>query len=148
MYEETFYGVKLYRLSLLLSRVNRKPAYFICEKKGADQLRGNRTVDQRLRFHYCNIDNTIPLTTALIRNFKPITNFCSCTAWFVPVLVGNPDVRFSNDATHLRIFHFQITMGTGDAILKVISKPKPTAGLYSNILINCLDPDTFVPLLG
>ena len=26
MYEETFYGVKLYRLSLFLSRVNRNPA--------------------------------------------------------------------------------------------------------------------------
>ena len=34
---------------------------FICEIKGADQLRGNRTADQRLCFRY--ICNTIPLLT-------------------------------------------------------------------------------------
>ena len=37
----------------------RKPAFCICENKDADQLRGNREADQRLRFRY--IDSTIPL---------------------------------------------------------------------------------------
>ena len=37
----------------------RKPAFCICENKGADQLRGNREADQRLCFRY--IDSTIPL---------------------------------------------------------------------------------------
>ena len=37
----------------------RKPAFRICEKKDADQLRGNRKADQRLCFRY--IDSTIPL---------------------------------------------------------------------------------------
>ena len=37
----------------------RKPAFSICENKGADQLRGNREADQRLSFRY--IDSTIPL---------------------------------------------------------------------------------------
>ena len=37
----------------------RKPAFFICENKSVDQLRGNRTADQRLCF--CYIDSTIPL---------------------------------------------------------------------------------------
>ena len=37
----------------------RKPAFCICEKKDADQLRGNREADQRLCFRYT--DNTIPL---------------------------------------------------------------------------------------
>ena len=32
----------------------RKPAFFICENKDADQLRVNRTADQRLCF--CRID--------------------------------------------------------------------------------------------
>ena len=36
----------------------RKPAFCICENKGADQLRGNREADQRLCFRY--IDSTIP----------------------------------------------------------------------------------------
>ena len=38
----------------------RKPAFCICENKGADQLRGNRVVDKHLSF--CYIDTTIPLT--------------------------------------------------------------------------------------
>ena len=42
-----------------LSRVVRKPAFCICENKGADQLRGNLEADQRLCFHY--IDSAIPL---------------------------------------------------------------------------------------
>ena len=44
----------------------RKPAFCICENKGADQLHGNRdqlhgngAAIQRLCFHY--IDSTIPL---------------------------------------------------------------------------------------
>ena len=43
----------------LMSRVVRKPDFFICENKDADQLRGNREADQRLYFHYT--DSTIPL---------------------------------------------------------------------------------------
>ena len=42
-----------------MSRVMRKPAFCICENKGADQQCGNRTADQRHCFHY--IDSTIPL---------------------------------------------------------------------------------------
>ena len=37
----------------------RKPAFFICENKDADQLLGNREADQRLCFRY--IASTIPL---------------------------------------------------------------------------------------
>ena len=29
----------------------RKPAFYICENKDADQLRGNREADQRLCFN-------------------------------------------------------------------------------------------------
>ena len=35
-----------------MSRVMRKPAFCICENKDADQLRGNREADQRLRFRH------------------------------------------------------------------------------------------------
>ena len=42
-----------------MSHVMRKPAFCICENKGADQLRSNCSADQCLCFHY--IDNTIPL---------------------------------------------------------------------------------------
>ena len=37
----------------------RKPVFCICENKDADQLRGNREADQRLRFRYS--DSTNPL---------------------------------------------------------------------------------------
>ena len=42
-----------------MSRVVRKPAFWICENKDADQLRGNREADQRLCFRYT--DSIIPL---------------------------------------------------------------------------------------
>ena len=42
-----------------MSRVVRKPAFYIWENKDADQLRGNREADQRLCFRYT--DTTIPL---------------------------------------------------------------------------------------
>ena len=42
-----------------MSRVMRKPAFCICEYKGADQLRSKYAADQRLCFHF--IDSSIPL---------------------------------------------------------------------------------------
>ena len=37
----------------------KKPAFYICENKDADQVSSNRQADQRLCFHYT--DSTIPL---------------------------------------------------------------------------------------
>ena len=37
----------------------RKPTFYICENKDADQIRSNCEADQRLCFHYT--DSTIPL---------------------------------------------------------------------------------------
>ena len=59
----------------------RKPGFGICENKGADQLCGNRTTDQRLCFHYT--DSVIPLL--------PISEFqaSSHLLWqYSPVCVG------------------------------------------------------------
>ena len=33
-----------------MNRIMRKPLFYICENKGADQLRGNHTADQHLCF--------------------------------------------------------------------------------------------------
>ena len=49
----------IHKLLYDLSRFMRKPAFCICENKGADQLCGNRTADQCLCFRY--IGSTIPL---------------------------------------------------------------------------------------
>ena len=92
----------------------RKPEFFICENKDADQLRGNGEADQRLCFRYK--DSTIPLLP--IQNFKPLAIFCSCTAWFVSDLVGNPEDRFSQN---------QAQMNENGKDLKVQQSPAKTS---------------------
>ena len=65
-----------------MSRCIRKPTIFICENKGADQLRGNREADLRLCFRYA--ESTIPL---LLQN--PKFQASSCLLWLnSPVCVG------------------------------------------------------------
>ena len=66
----------------------RQEKIFSCiwENKGADQL---------LHKYYPS--------TSFIRNVKPLTIFCGCTAWFVSDLVGNPEDRFYHDSAHLSI---------------------------------------------
>ena len=46
-----------------MSRIMRKPAFCICENKGADELHGNHAADQLPCF--CYIDSTIPLMSSL-----------------------------------------------------------------------------------
>ena len=74
-----------------------KPAFCICEYKGADQLHDNCAADQRLCFHY--IESTIPLIPqSEISSLKAIV--CGCTVRFVSDLVGNRADRFSPDMAH------------------------------------------------
>ena len=70
----------------------RKPDFYICEKKDADQLCSNCADDQRLCFLY--IDSTMPLLPK-IGSFNSLAIVCGCTAGFVSGLVGNPEDRFS-----------------------------------------------------
>ena len=81
-----------------MSHVMRKPDFCICENKGADQLCGNRTTDQRLCFRYT--DSTITLLSKF-EFFKPLAIFCGSTARFVWDLVGNPEDRFSHNEAHI-----------------------------------------------
>ena len=55
-YLELSFRLNYHRLQV--SRNERKPAFCIWENKDADQLHGNREVDQRLCFRYT--DSTIP----------------------------------------------------------------------------------------
>ena len=51
------YSILLYKRKWFqyeMNRVMRKPTFYICENKDADQLRGDREADQRLCFR--NID--------------------------------------------------------------------------------------------
>ena len=90
-----------------MSRVVRKPAFCICENKGADQLRSYREADQRLCFRY--MDSTIPL-----QNFKLLAIFYGCTARFVWGQVKNPENRFSHNKAHI--------MGTGRNFLGEVTQ--------------------------
>ena len=68
----------------------RKPAFCICENKGADQLHGcNRAADQCLCF--AKIDSKIPLLS------KTLAIFSVCCVG----LVGSPEERFSHEAAKL-----------------------------------------------
>ena len=75
----------------------RKPAFCICENKGADQLPIDPAADPCLCFHY--IDSKI-LYTSSILNFKLLTIFRGCKDQFVLDLVGNLKL-FAHDAVHL-----------------------------------------------
>ena len=59
MLHDFLLGVCWVLLSVHMSRFVRRPTFCICENKGADQLGGNRTTDQRLCFRYT--DSIIPL---------------------------------------------------------------------------------------
>ena len=67
-----------------------KPTIWICENKGADQIRSNCAADQRLCFRYT--DSTIPLFS----NPKfPASSYLSAfTSRYVSDLVGNHIVGF------------------------------------------------------
>ena len=86
------------KIEVYMSLVIKKPDFCICENKDADQLRGNREADQRLCFRY------IDPSTLLIRNYKPLAIFCSCTARYLSDLVVNPDDRFSQNEAHIGHF--------------------------------------------
>ena len=69
----------------------RKPDFYLCENKGADQLRSNCEADQRLCFRYT--DNPIPL---LYTKFQASDLLLTVQASF-----GNPEDLFSRIAAHL-----------------------------------------------
>ena len=77
----------------------RKPDFYLCENKGADQLRSNCEADQRFCFRYT--DSTISfLLKSKISKF--LACFCDCAGLFVSDLVGNPEDRFSRVAAHIK----------------------------------------------
>ena len=95
-----------------------KPAFCICENKGAAQLHSNCAADQCLCFHY--IDSTIPLLPK--SEISSVLPFCGSTARYVSDLVGNPEDRFSHDVAHLML----ITVAFwGVRIFWIFSSPSP-----------------------
>ena len=57
--EHTLSSCLTYTATIFIEPYREKTDFCLCEKKGADQLRGNCEADQRLCFG--NTDNTIPL---------------------------------------------------------------------------------------
>ena len=79
---------------LHISRVMRKPAFCLCENKGADQLRSMISA-------FVFATQIVKSSTSQNRNFKALAIFCGCTAQFVSHHVGNPEGRFSHAAAHI-----------------------------------------------
>ena len=86
-----------------LSCIMRKHFFCIFENKGAVQLRGNRTADQRLHFHY--IDSNVPiLPKSAISSLQPF--FEAVQLGFLSDLVGSPNDKFFRAEAHLIIFDY------------------------------------------
>ena len=75
----------------------RKPTFYICENKDADQLRGNREADQRLCFR--NKDITIPLLSKSDLKILQPSSVAVQTGFVGPG--RKPKRWFSHDAAHL-----------------------------------------------
>ena len=66
-----------------MSRIGRKPDFWLCENKGADQLRSNCEADQRLCFRYTD-SNIHFLLKSEISNFLPASATVQaglCRSW-------------------------------------------------------------------
>ena len=113
----------------------RKPTFYVCQNKDADQLCGHREADQRLCFRY--IDSTIPLLSKS-EIFKPLAMFCSCTALFVLDLVGNQNVGFL--MTRLKSFSLgegsQVGYSIKPSIVFDILKEQQSLGFSEVVLLH------------
>ena len=77
-----------------------KPTFWICQNKGAVQVRGNCKADQCLSFCYTN--STIPAT--YIQSFKLLVFFCDSTDRSVSDLAGNPNCWSRSHAmAHIKV---------------------------------------------
>ena len=74
------------------SHFMRKPTIYICENKGADQLRSNCEAD------HVSVFATQIVQTLFFLNFKLLACFCDSTDWFVLDLVSNINCLFSHSA--------------------------------------------------
>ena len=83
----------------------RKPAFCICENKGADQ---------RLCFRY--LGSTIPLLP------KCKISSCGRTAWFMLDLMGNLEDRFFGDAAHLRTAKVECILELEASVIQSITE--------------------------
>ena len=84
----------------------RKPAFFICENKGTDQLPDNCPADQRLSFRYMDITTTITLLrkseiSSIYPSFVPYSLVCVSRGQLHHRQVSH-DVAHSHDAPHMR----------------------------------------------
>ena len=108
-----------------LSHATRKPDFFLCKNKGADQLRGryNCEADQ---FDRGNCEAFV-FAIGIVQffyfpnlNVQPLTIFCVCTTWFMSDLVENHIVGFlmrqlsKITQLHTVSYVWNISAGTSD----------------------------------
>ena len=74
-----------------------KPAYKRHEKTGFLQLRKQRRMSADQHFWFRSTNSTISLLPK-----SKVSNFCSCTDWFVSDQGGNPEDLFFRIMAHLK----------------------------------------------
>ena len=79
-----------------MSRIRRKPAFYICKNKSADQLHSNHAADLRLCFGY--IDGKI------LFFLNPKFQASRHLLWYSLELDGDQEDRFSCDTANMCIF--------------------------------------------
>ena len=80
----------------------RKPAFCICENKGAEQLPSNPAADQCLSFHYIGqslslLNSNFKASSYLLLAVRPSL----CWTWS-----GTPEYRLSCNVAHICKIHF------------------------------------------
>ena len=87
MYIEGARTIRFFVCYFDMSLIMRKPAFCICENKGAVQLGGNRAADQGLLL--CYIDSTIPPKFQASNHLRWVD------------LDGNPEDWLPSDVAHI-----------------------------------------------
>ena len=80
-----------------VSRVVRKPTFAYAQTKTQISF----AVTAKLISNFVFAIRIVQFLFYQIRNSKPLAILCSCTAWFVWNLVGNPEDRFSHNEAHV-----------------------------------------------
>ena len=95
----------------------RKPAFCICNNKGADQLHGNWAADQRL--YFCFIDIRIPLLPIRYPKFQ-----ASSRLKYIPLCVREPKDRFSHDKSQLNFDHRNLCIREAPYVFAILCTVK------------------------
>ena len=89
----------VYEASREINTVVREPVFSYAKIKAQISC----TVNMQLISAFAFLSKIVESLYFLSRDFKHLTFFCGCTAWFMLDLVGKPKDRFSHDVAHIEL---------------------------------------------